>query len=202
MMMVLEAGMSSPDSTMAVDTSTSACPSTNLTMTDSSSRSPIWPWPMSTRASGQSSWMKAVMAGGDRTRLWTEENGPPRGAARGVAPPRMGRRERVRDDGRGEAGHHRLDGKSVDGRRLDDGEIAHAGQRHVERAGDGRGGEGEGVHAGAELLDPLLVGDAEAMLLVDHEEAQGAKAHVLGEEAMGADDHVHPSRTQALPHPL
>ena len=85
MMMVFDAGMSRPDSTMVVETSTSACPSTNLIITDSSSRSPICPWPMSTRASGQSAWMKAVMDGSDWTRLWTKKTWPPRPSSRSIA---------------------------------------------------------------------------------------------------------------------
>ena len=40
------------------------------------------------------------------------------------------------------------------------------------------------------LLDALLVGDAEALLLVDHEQAEVLEAHVGGEQAVRADDDV------------
>ena len=39
--------------------------------------------------------------------------------------------------------------------------------------GIGRGREREHVDAGLQLLDLLLVADAEALLLVDHEQARG-----------------------------
>ena len=85
MMMVLDAGMSSPDSTMAVETSTSACPSTNLTMTLSSSRSAICPCPITTRASGTSPWMNVVIEARDWIRLWTKKTCPPRFSSRSIA---------------------------------------------------------------------------------------------------------------------
>ena len=74
--------MSSPDSTIAVATSTSAWPLTNLTMVASSSRSFIWPCAMITRASGTSSWTKRVTEGSDCTRLWTKKTWPPRSSSR------------------------------------------------------------------------------------------------------------------------
>ena len=85
MMMVFEAGMSSPDSTMAVETRTSAWPVTNFTIVASSSRSFIWPCPMITRASGTSSWMKRAIEGSDCTRLWTKNTWPPRSSSRSSA---------------------------------------------------------------------------------------------------------------------
>ena len=41
-----------------------------------------------------------------------------------------------------------------------------------------------------QLLDRLLVGDAEALLLVDDEQAEVLERDVLGEQAVGADDDV------------
>ena len=41
-----------------------------------------------------------------------------------------------------------------------------------------------------ELLDALLVGDAEALLFVDDQEAEALEVHVLREQAVGADDDV------------
>ena len=42
-----------------------------------------------------------------------------------------------------------------------------------------------------ELLDALLVLDAEALLLVDHQEAEVLELDALGEQPVGADDAVH-----------
>jgi len=65
-----------------------------------------------------------------------------------------------------------LDGHAVFGWGLDDGHVAEADERHVERARDGRGGHGEHVDGGAHLLQALLVADAEALFFVDDEEAE------------------------------
>ena len=79
-------------------------------------------------------------------------------------------------------------------------EVADAGQAHLERAGDGRGAERQHVDAGAELLDLLLVGDAEALLLVDHEQAEVLELHVSRQQPVGADHHVDLARLDALRH--
>ena len=42
----------------------------------------------------------------------------------------------------------------------------------------------------AQLLDALLVRDAEALLFVDDEQAQVLEVHVLRQQAVGADDDV------------
>ena len=60
----------------------------------------------------------------------------------------------------------------------------------MQRARDGRGGEGEDVDVDLELLDALFVGDAEALLFVDHQEPQAFEVHVFREQPMGADDDV------------
>ncbi len=44
--------------------------------------------------------------------------------------------------------------------------------------------------ARAELLEAFLGGHAEALFLVDHDEAEVAEVDVLAEQAMGADDEV------------
>ena len=51
-------------------------------------------------------------------------------------------------------------------------QVAQAFERHAQRARDGRGREGEYVHLGAQLLHLLLVAHAEAVFLVDDEQAQ------------------------------
>ena len=98
MMIVFDAGMSSPDSTMAVETRMSAWPVTNFTMVASSSRSFIWPWPMMTRAWGTSSWTSFAIEGRDWMRLWTKNTCPPRSISRSSASlmtPRLKRRMTV-----------------------------------------------------------------------------------------------------------
>ncbi len=62
--------------------------------------------------------------------------------------------------------------------------------RHVQGARDGRRGQREHVDLRAQLLELLLVRDAEALLLVDDHEAELAEAHVGGQQPMRADDDV------------
>src|SRR3972149_5945621 len=189
--MVFEAGMSSPDSTIAVETRMSACPGTNFHIVAASARSFIWPWPMMTRASGTSSWTKRAIVGRDWTRLWTKKTCPPRSSSRSSASlitPRPKRR------GAGPAGGPGRGG----GRRRDHRHVAHAGERHVEGARDRRRREREHVHRGAQLLHPLLVRDAEAVLLVHHEQPQALELHVLGQEPVRPDDDVHGPHAEPL----
>ena len=98
-------------------------------------------------------------------------------------------------DGRGdelgvEGRHDRVDGQPVAGRRLDEADVAQARERHVERPRDGRRRQGQDVDRGLELLDLLLVADAEALLLVDDEQAEVLEADVLGQEPVRADEDV------------
>ncbi len=76
------------------------------------------------------------------------------------------------------------------GRGGDRGHLADARHRHLQGAGDGGGGHGEDVDVGAELLQLLLVLDAEPLLLVDDDQAQVLELGLGGEEAVGADDEV------------
>ena len=69
-------------------------------------------------------------------------------------------------------------------------EISLAHHGHVHGARDGRGGQGQDVDLGAQLLEALLVHHAEALLLVDHDEAEVLEAHVVGQQAVGADHDV------------
>ncbi len=57
-------------------------------------------------------------------------------------------------------------------RRVQQGEITDAGEAHLHRARNRRGGERQHVDVGAQLLDQLLVGDSEALLLIDDEKAR------------------------------
>ena len=68
--------------------------------------------------------------------------------------------------------------------------LADAGHRHLERARDRRRAHREDVDVGLELLQRVLVLDAEALLLVDDQEAEVLEDHLLGEDAVRADHHV------------
>ena len=86
--------------------------------------------------------------------------------------------------------HEGLHRQAILRRLLDIRHVADAGHGHVECAGDGRCRESQHVHALRELLDMLLVGDAEALLLIHHEKAEVFEFHILAEKAVGADHKV------------
>ena len=91
---------------------------------------------------------------------------------------------------------------TVLGRGVDERHVADAGDRQLERARDGRGGQREHVDVGPDRLDALLVDHAEALLLVDHEQAEVFELHILGEQPVGADHHVDVARRERGDHPL
>ena len=64
--------------------------------------------------------------------------------------------------------------------------------------GDGRGGQGQHVNAGAPLLHFLLLGHPKALFLVDDEEPQGLEGDVRGQNPVGADDDVNLAGGQFL----
>ncbi len=83
-----------------------------------------------------------------------------------------------------------LDGQARRRRGGDEGQVAQPAQGHVERARDGGRGEGEHVHVGAQGLQALLVAHAEAVLLVDDEQAQVLEARMGVQQAVRGDDDV------------
>ena len=85
-------------------------------------------------------------------------------------------------------GLHRV---PVVGGLLNDGHVPDAGECHVQRAGDGRGGEGQHVGGAAHLLQLLLLGHAEPLLLVDDDQPQVVELHVLAHQPVGAHHNVH-----------
>jgi hypothetical protein len=76
------------------------------------------------------------------------------------------------------------------GRRLQRRHLADAGDRHLERARDRGRAHREDVDVRLELLQRILVLDAEPLLLVDDHEAEILEDHLLGEDAVRADHHV------------
>jgi len=81
-------------------------------------------------------------------------------------------------------------------RRGDDREVAQPGHRHVEGARDGRGGEGQQVDLAAQRLQPLLLPDAEPVLLVDDNEPEGLELDVGVQQPVRADHDVDLARRE------
>ena len=109
----------------------------------------------------------------------------------------------LRTNGRGDdvwvvLPHRHLDGEAPRRRRHDQAHVAHAAHRHLHGARDGRGREREHVDLLAHVLELLLVLDAEALLLVDDDEAQVVRVHVGGEQAVGAHEDAHLATRKAL----
>ena len=75
-------------------------------------------------------------------------------------------------------------------RGLDDRQIADAHQAEVQGARNRRGRKGQHVDLLAERLDALLVRHPEALLLVDHQQAQVGERNVLRQDPMRPDQHV------------
>ena len=93
--------------------------------------------------------------------------------------------------------HVGLDGLALKGRLLDGAHIPDAGQRHIQRAGNGRGRQRQHIHADEALLQLFLVLDAEALLLVDDDKAQILELHIVGKQPVGAHDNVHSAVLQS-----
>ena len=64
----------------------------------------------------------------------------------------------------------------------------------MQRAGNGRGAQGQHIHLGAQLLEAFLVPHAEAVFLVNDDQPQVVETHILLQNAVGADDNVRPAR--------
>jgi hypothetical protein len=80
----------------------------------------------------------------------------------------------------------------------DDGKLAQAGHRHLQRARDGRCRQRQHVDIGFQRLEPFLVVNAEPLLLVDDDEAEALELDALGEDRVGADDDVDAALRQSL----
>ena len=69
-------------------------------------------------------------------------------------------------------------------------QVPDPGEREVERPRDRRRGQGQHVDLATELLEALLGGHPEALLLVDDDQPEVAEADVLAEQPVRADDDV------------
>ncbi len=112
-------------------------------------------------------------------------------AAIALAQQRLAHHQRIE---RRHEGAHR---QAVDRRRRDDRKIAHTGQRQLQGARDRGRGQRQHMDLGAQLLQPLLVGDAEVLLLVDDDKAEILELDGLAEQRVGADHDIDADRRQA-----
>ena len=71
-------------------------------------------------------------------------------------------------------------------------------QRHVQRARNGRRGHREHVHFFLQLLQPLFVTHAEALLFVHNDEPEVRELDVTREQPVRADQDVHLARLDLL----
>ncbi len=104
----------------------------------------------------------------------------------------------ARDDVLVPLAHVHRDREAVGRRSVDDRHVAHAGKRHLQRARDRRRREREDVDLLAEVLQMLLVLDAEALLLVDDDEPEVLRRDVAREQAVRAHEHVDLTAGEAL----
>ncbi len=107
-----------------------------------------------------------------------------------LSPPAQLLAHRLGDDGLAVLQHVGLHRVAVLGGLLDDAHVPDAAHGHVQGPGDGGGGKGEHIHAGAQLLEPLLVGHPEPLLLVDDAKAQVPEFYILLHQLVGAHHHI------------
>ena len=81
-------------------------------------------------------------------------------------------------------------GLAVGRRSRDDGQVARAHQRKLQRAGDRRGGQRQRVDFGSQLAQLLLGRHAELLLLVDHEQTEVLELDALAQYLVRADQDV------------
>ncbi len=64
-------------------------------------------------------------------------------------------------------------------RGADDRQLAQSAHRHVERAWNRRGGQGQQVHIGFQGFQRLFMAHAEALFLIDDDQTQIVECHVF-----------------------
>ena len=102
------------------------------------------------------------------------------------------------DDAAAFVAHEGLDGQPPLRGGGDHAQVAQALQRHAQGARNRRGREGEHVHFSAQLLHLLLVAHAEAVFLVDDEQAQVLELRFFAQQFVRAHDDVHRAIGHAL----
>ncbi|MCY1214905.1 hypothetical protein D9M72_267360 [compost metagenome] len=88
------------------------------------------------------------------------------------------------------APHEGLDRQPLLRRGRDHRKVAQPFERHAQRARDRRGGQRQHVDLGAQGLQRLLLAHAEAVFLVDDDQAQALEPDLVGQDLVGADDDV------------
>src|SRR6266540_595683 len=101
-----------------------------------------------------------------------------------------------------EFAHRRADRPATFGRRLNDGDVPQPREGHVQRARDRRRAEREDVDLEPQRAQQLLLRDAEALLLVEDDEAELLRDHVAAEDAVRPDQNVHLARLEVGEHLL
>ena len=97
---------------------------------------------------------------------------------------------RLADDAVADLRDEGLDRQTALRRGGDHREIAQAFQRHRQRARDRRGGQRQHIHFGAQRFQSFLLLHAEAVLLVDDDQAEVVELHALLDQLVRADDDV------------
>src|SRR5215204_804198 len=107
--------------------------------------------------------------------------------------------QRLPYDQRIERRHESAHGQPIDRRRGDDGKITHAGQCELQRARNRGRCQRQNVDLGAELLELLLVTDAEMLLFVDNQQAEVLELDGPAEQRVSANDDIDLALSKALP---
>ncbi len=191
--MVLTLGMSMPFSMIVVASRRSYSPAVKACMRRDSSRSSSWPWPTVMRRPGTRSRRKVDHF---LDRLDPVVDVVDLAAALELVLDRLAHHFlRERQDG----GLHR---HAVLGRRLDHRQVAHSGERELQRARHRRRGHRQHVDLLLPLLEPLFLRHAETLLLVDHQERQARQLDVLRQQRGGCRSGCRPCLAPASPSPI
>ncbi len=78
-----------------------------------------------------------------------------------------------------EMGNNSVNGKSVLGWSFNHTHVTQAQQRHMQRSWNGRFAHGHDIHILSDLLEPLLVANTKALLLVHNQKPQIPKFNIL-----------------------
>ena len=168
---------------MVVQTRTSNRPSSKSSMTRSSMPSAIWPWPMAISARGTRRRTRSAAVSIVSTRLCTKKTWPPRSSSRLIASrtrPSSSSAMRVWIGSRASGGVSMTDRSRMPTR------------LRCRVRGIGVADRVSTSTSLAERLDALLVRHAEALLLVDDQQAQVGEGDVLRQDPMRPDQRCRP----------
>ena len=76
--------------------------------------------------------------------------------------------------------------RGIDGRN-----VAHAAERHVQRARDRRRSQRQHIDFRAHLLELLFMGHAETLFFIDDQQAEILEIHVGRQQPVGPDHNIH-----------